>query len=206
MREMRRLVIAFLAGVIISLVGVAIWSDGDARLKKTKERRDDVVSRVEETRSSALRILKRQEDENQALEKKEEVLIKKLIAAKKIASDKEKYLEVGEASASEKNKQIEDVEELLAAKDEVIDLQEQQIFSLKGRIDLLEKQNLELKLQLDIAYQVQDQAVEALNINLLDMKALVARDKVMKIGLGIGLPLAIAGGVLGGYYVGGLIR
>ena len=205
MEEIKKILFAVALAIVIVVAAVVIWTNGDARLNKAKERRDAVVMKIEQTRRTTAKILEKHQQQIKEIEREEELFAKKIKIDKEIITTKqESFKEI--KKSNDKDFQIKTLMELLELKDNLIVKQNYQIDLLNNKIDLLKSQNQELQLQLEIAYQVQDESVQALNINLLDMKALTARDKAMKIGLGVGIPLAIAGGVLGGFYIGGLIR
>lgn len=205
MEEIKKILFAVALAIVIVVAAVVIWTNGDARLNKAKERRDAVVMKIEQTRRTTAKILEKHQQQIKEIEREEEIFVKKIKIDKEIITTKqESFKEI--KKSNDKDFQIKTLMELLELKDNLIVKQNYQIDLLNNKIDLLKSQNQELQLQLEIAYQVQDESVQALNINLLDMKALTARDKAMKIGLGVGIPLAIAGGVLGGFYIGGLIR
>ena len=205
MEEIKKILFAVALAIVIVVGAVVIWTNGDARLNKAKERRDAVVMKIEQTRRTTAKILEKHQQQIKEIEREEEIFAKKIKIDKEIITTKqESFKEI--KKSNDKDFQIKTLMELLELKDNLIVKQNYQINLLNNKIDLLKSQNQELQLQLEIAYQVQDESVQALNINLLDMKALTARDKAMKIGLGVGIPLAIAGGVLGGFYIGGLIR
>lgn len=205
MEEIKKILFAVALAIVIVVGAVVIWTNGDARLNKAKERRDAVVMKIEQTRRTTAKILEKHQQQIKEIEREEEIFVKKIKIDKEIITTKqESFKEI--KKSNDKDFQIKTLMELLELKDNLIVKQNYQIDLLNNKIDLLKSQNQELQLQLEIAYQVQDESVQALNINLLDMKALTARDKAMKIGLGVGIPLAIAGGVLGGFYIGGLIR
>ena len=205
MEEIKKILFAVALAIVIVVAAVVIWTNGDARLNKAKERRDAVVMKIEQTRRTTAKILEKHQQQIKEIEREEELFAKKIKIDKEIITTKqESFKEI--KKSNDKDFQIKTLMELLELKDNLIVKQNYQINLLNNKIDLLKSQNQELQLQLEIAYQVQDESVQALNINLLDMKALTARDKAMKIGLGVGIPLAIAGGVLGGFYIGGLIR
>ena len=203
--EIKKILFAVALAIVIVVGAVVIWTNGDARLNKAKERRDAVVMKIERTRRTTAKILEKHQQQIKEIEREEEIFAKKIKIDKEIITTKqESFKEI--KKSNDKDFQIKTLMELLELKDNLIVKQNYQIDLLNNKIDLLKSQNQELQLQLEIAYQVQDESVQALNINLLDMKALTARDKAMKIGLGVGIPLAIVGGVLGGFYIGGLIR
>ena len=205
MEEIKKILFAVALAIVIVVGAVVIWTNGDARLNKAKERRDAVVMKIEQTRRTTAKILEKHQQQIKEIEREEEIFAKKIKIDKEIITTKqESFKEI--KKSNDKDFQIKTLMELLELKDNLIVKQNYQIDLLNNKIDLLKSQNQELQLQLEIAYQVQDESVQALNINLLDMKALTARDKAMKIGLGVGIPLAIVGGVLGGFYIGGLIR
>ena len=205
MEEIKKIFFVVALAIVIVVAAVVIWTNGDARLNKAKERRDAVVMKIEQTRRTTAKILEKHQQQIKEIEREEELFAKKIKIDKEIITTKqESFKEI--KKSNDKDFQIKTLMELLELKDNLIVKQNYQIDLLNNKIDLLKSQNQELQLQLEIAYQVQDESVQALNINLLDMKALTARDKAMKIGLGVGIPLAIAGGVLGGFYIGGLIR
>ena len=76
---------------------------------------------------------------------------------------------------------------------------------LKSEISIRDARIEELNLELENSYNLQEQTLRELNKSLaLNMKY-SKKDKAMKIGLGVSIPLALVGGAIAGFYVTGAI-
>lgn len=200
-----KIVLSFVAGVLVGLGFVVVWTKGDLRVKKAEERRDNLVVKMEDTRRTAFKVIDEHKKEIKQLEVKEKKEKKEIASVVSAIEEKEKYFnEIREAD--DKDTQIYTLQEIIQLKDKLILSQNNHINLLNTKVDLLTTQNHQLQLQLQIAYEVQDDALSALNLNLLDLKALTARDKALKIGLGVAIPLAIVGGAVGGHYLSDFIK
>lgn len=190
MTNAKHLAVAFLLGVVISVCVIYFWTNADKKIKAAVERRDVIAQKASNVKKETESILARQQKENTEIVKKQNEKRKQIEKVKK---------EIAQVD-------VKDLQGLLKKKDDQIKLQNDLIFDLEFQVDVLKRQNNELQDQLQQSYSVSDDAVQALNMNLLDLRALSAKDKAMKIGLGVGLPLAIVGGFVGGWYISGAIK
>ena len=150
--------------------------------------------------------------------KKDELTTHQSEAVNKSKASKERYT-VAIQTQTEKTKQAK---AMLEKSDQLADNkrgekdEKGRIARLNQHIDLLEGYALELEkenrilqgrieeldLELEMAYRREDEALRAFGESYRVAQGYAAKDKAMKIGLGVGVTLAVIGGLVGGYYAG----
>lgn len=160
--------------MLLSAFLIYIYVDRDTALQENKDRRDALKKEIKIT------------------QKEDKILINKHKKIIKASFKKIKTLD--EAIEVEKKTAPQEVQNLIALYDEKINL-------LQTEITLRDEQYNELKAALERAHKIENKSLSALNTSIRDLTAEKAKNKAMLIGLSVGIPLALAGGIAAGFAV-----
>ena len=174
MSRAKEWLIAVVIGALLACGVVIYLTSEDERLQKLDERRNHLTLLKDEARLFS--------------EYSKDVFQEKISQQMKKTSTAEKKLEV--------IKKNEPVILLTPAgeawKNYAIELREEN--------KILAERIKELDLELKQSFTREDEALQALSESYRVATAYAARDKAMKVGMGLGVTLAVVGGFVGGYY------